>query len=194
MAVFLPTMRLVSINVGVPRARERRGDPVMTAIFKNPIPGPVTVRTLNIDGDRQADLTVHGGAGKAVYVYPHEHYAFWRRELPLADLGFGAFGENLTTEGLLETGVSPGDTLEIGTAAFRVTIPRMPCFKLGIRFDRADMVKRFWQSGRCGFYLSVEQEGEITTGDRIDLTRNSETPQTIAEIFAGRQTMEFMPR
>jgi MOSC domain-containing protein YiiM len=180
-------MRLVSINVGVPRPRDQRGGPVMTAIFKSPIPGPVTVRTMNIDGDRQADLTVHGGARKAVYLYPHEHYSFWRRELPLADLGHGAFGENLTTEGLLETGVSPGDTLEIGTAVLRVTQPRMPCFKLGIRFDRADMVKRFWQSGRCGFYLSVVQEGEITAGDPITLKRNNETAQSIAEIFAERQ-------
>ena len=179
-------MRLVSINVGVPRAVARRDEHVMTGIFKSPIPGPVTVRTLNIDGDRQADLSVHGGAGKAVYVYPHEHYSFWRPELPLADLGFGAFGENLTTEGLLETGVSPGDTLAIGTVVFRVTTPRMPCFKLGIRFERADMVKRFWKSGRCGFYLSVEQEGEITTGDPIELTRNHETPQTIAEVFARK--------
>ena len=154
--------RVISINVGVPRAVEWRGERLMTAIFKSPIPGPVTVRSLNIDGDGQADPTVHGGARKAVYAYPSEHYDFWRGELPLADLGFGAFGENLTTEGLLETGIAPGDTLEIGTALFEVTVPRMPCFKLGIRFERADMVKRFWQSRRCGFYLSVAREGEIS--------------------------------
>jgi MOSC domain-containing protein YiiM len=154
-------MRVLSINVGLPREIEWRGEAVTTSIFKSPVPGPVTVRVTNIDGDRQSDLTVHGGARKAVYAYPHEHYAWWRHELPHADLGFGAFGENLTTEGVLETGVSPGDTLEIGTAVFQVTIPRMPCYKLGIRFDRADMVKRFWRSRRCGFYLSVAREGEI---------------------------------
>ena len=145
------------------------------------------MRTLNIDGDRQSDLTVHGGARKAVYVYPYEHYAFWRAELPHADLGFGAFGENLTLEGLVESGVGSGDTLHIGTAAFTVTVPRMPCYKLAIRFDRADMVKRFWRSGRCGFYLGVAREGEIAPGDEVRLTRAPGARPTIAAIFAQRQ-------
>lgn len=180
-------MKVLSINVGLPRAVESRGEIVMTSIFKTPVPGPVAVRATNIDGDRQADLTVHGGARKAVYVYPHEHYAWWRGELPHADLGFGAFGENLTTEGVLETAVSPGDRLEIGSAVFTVTVPRMPCYKLGIRFDRADMVKRFWKSARCGFYLSVAQEGEIAPGDEIRLTRAPDTSATIAELFAMRR-------
>ena len=180
-------MRVVSINVGLPRAIEWQGEYVTTGIFKSPVPGPVAVRTMNLDGDRQADLTVHGGARKAVYVYPHEHYAYWRGELPHADLGFGAFGENLTTEGMLESDVSPGDILEIGTALFEVTIPRMPCYKLGIRFERADMVKRFWRSRRCGFYLSVSREGEITAGDEIRLTRAHQPGPTIAEVFAARQ-------
>jgi MOSC domain-containing protein YiiM len=178
-------MKVLSINVGLPRAIESRGEWVTTSIFKSPVPGPVAVRTMNLDGDRQADLTVHGGARKAVYVYPHEHYAFWREELPNADLGFGAFGENLTIQGILETDVSSGDTLEIGTAVFHVTIPRMPCYKLGIRFDRVDMVKRFWRSRRSGFYLSVAGEGEITAGDEIRLTRAHGGP-TIAEVFATR--------
>jgi MOSC domain-containing protein YiiM len=159
---------------------------VTTAIFKSPVPGPVAVKTLNIDGDRQADLSVHGGARKAVYVYPHEHYAFWRSELPHADLGYGAFGENLTTDGLLEAGVSPGDVVEIGTAAFEITIPRMPCYKLGLRFDRLDMVKRFWRSRRCGFYLSVRREGTIAAGDAIRLTRMPGDRPTIAGVFAAR--------
>jgi MOSC domain-containing protein YiiM len=180
-------MRILSINVGLPREIEWRGEAVTTSIFKSPVPGPVTVRVTNIDGDRQSDLTVHGGARKAVYAYPHVHYAWWRHELPHADLGFGAFGENLTTEGVLETGVSPGDTLEIGTAVFQVTIPRMPCYKLGIRFDRADMVKRFWRSRRCGFYLSVAREGEIAVGDAIRLTRPPEEGETIADLFAARR-------
>ena len=178
--------RLLSINVGMPREIEWAGERVLTSIFKNPIPGPVAVRTLNIDGDRQSDLTVHGGARKAVYVYPHEHYAFWRTQLPHADLGFGAFGENLTISGLLESDVSGGDVLKIGTAAFSVTVPRMPCYKLGIRFARADMVKRFWRSGRCGFYLAVTGEGEIAPGDDLRLTRTSGERPTIAETFAQR--------
>jgi MOSC domain-containing protein YiiM len=180
-------MRVLSINLGLPRAVAWQGEYVTTGIFKSPVPGPVAVRTMNLDGDGQADLTVHGGARKAVYVYPHEHYAYWRGELPHADLGFGAFGENLTTEGVLESEVSPGDTLEIGTARFEVTIPRMPCYKLGMRFERADMVKRFWPSRRCGFYLSVAREGEITPGDEIRLSRAHQPGPTIAAVFAARQ-------
>lgn len=179
-------MKVLSINVGLPREIVSHGELVTTSIFKSAIPGPVMVRTLNIDGDRQSDLTVHGGARKAVYVYPHEHYAYWRRELPFADLGFGAFGENLTTEGVTESDVSPGDVLEIGTAVFLVTIPRMPCYKLGIRFDRADMVKRFWKSGRCGFYLAVSREGEMAVGDEIRLRRGAGGSPTIAEVFRAR--------
>jgi len=182
----LRAMHVRSINVGLPRAVEWHGEYVTTAIFKSPVPGPVAVRTTNLDGDGQADLTVHGGARKAVYVYPHEHYAWWRGELPHADLGFGAFGENLTTERVLESAVSPGDTLEIGTAIFQVTVPRMPCYKLGIRFDRADMVKRFWRSARCGFYLSVAREGKIAAGDEIRLTPGPERGPTIADLFALR--------
>ena len=180
-------MTLLSVNVGLPRTIEWRGEMVSTAIFKAPVEGSVAVRALNIDGDRQADLTVHGGARKAVYAYPHEHYAFWRGELPDADLEFGAFGENLTVTGLLETDLFPGDILEIGTAALVVTIPRMPCYKLGIRFDRLDMVKRFWRARRCGFYLSVMREGIIAAGDEIRLTRVAGDRPSIAAMFAARE-------
>lgn len=178
--------RLVSVNVGRPRAIGSGERTIRTAIFKAPVTGPVTVRTLNIDGDRQADLRVHGGPQKAVYLYPHEHYAFWRSELPDANLDLAAFGENLTTEGVMESDVSPGDLLEMGTTQFRVTIPRMPCFKLAAKFERADMVKRFWQSGRCGFYLAVVREGQIAAGDEIHLTRAGEASATIAGVFAAR--------
>jgi MOSC domain-containing protein YiiM len=179
-----PTLR--SINVGVPREIAWRGEIVLTSIFKSPAAGPVEVRTLNLEGDRQSDLTVHGGARKAVYAYPHEHYAFWRDELPDTDLAFGAFGENFTTEGVLETDLSAGDTLEIGTAIFTVTIPRMPCYKLGLRFDRLDMIKRFWKSQRSGFYLSVAREGTVTAGDAIRVTRGAGDGPTIADVFRSR--------
>jgi MOSC domain-containing protein YiiM len=179
-------MRILSVNVGLPREISWRGESVLTSIFKQPLAGPVAVKTMNIDGDRQADLTVHGGLHKAVYVYPDEHYDFWRNELPLARLEPGAFGENLTAQNVLETDVGPGDTLAIGTALFEVTLPRMPCFKLGIRFDRPDMVKRFWISGRCGFYLAVTREGTIAPGDEIRLTRVQSRSQTIADVFAAR--------
>lgn len=175
-------MKVISINVGLPRDVEWRGEVVTTGIFKSPVPGPVAVRTLNLDGDRQADLTVHGGPRKAVYAYPYEHYDYWRRELPDADLGFGAFGENLTIEGLLETDVRVGDTLDIGSARFDVTQIRMPCYKLVVRFDRLDMVRRFTQSGRSGFYLQVTQEGLIHTGDEIRLARAAGPSPTIAQL------------
>lgn len=161
-------MRVVAVSVGLPRKVNWRGRTVETSIFKTPVSGPVHVGRLNLDGDRQSDLTVHGGAEKAVYVYPSEHYEFWRRELPGVELQWGAFGENLTTEGLDET-IHIGDRLLIGSAAFVVTQPRMPCYKLALRFDRLDMIKRFLQSGRTGFYLSVSQEGELTAGDSVTL-------------------------
>jgi MOSC domain-containing protein YiiM len=160
---------VVSINVGRPRAVEWRGRTIRTAIFKEPVTGPVEVRTLNLAGDEQADLSVHGGADKAVYAYPAEHYAYWRGELPGVELPWGAFGENFTTEGLSESRLRVGNRLRIGSAEFRVTQPRMPCFKLGIRFGRADMVQRFQRSGRSGFYLAVLREGAVTPGDRIDV-------------------------
>ena len=143
-------MRIVSVNVGLPRAVTWRGKTVTTAIFKEPVAGRVALRSLNLDGDRQADLTVHGGREKAVYAYPVEHYRYWRTELADAALPYGAFGENLTTEGLREHAVHVGDRFRVGSAELLLTQPRLPCYKLGIRFGRADMVKRFLASGRTG--------------------------------------------
>jgi MOSC domain-containing protein YiiM len=177
-------MKLVSVNVGVPREVESRGKIVRTSIFKTPVSGPVRVRQLNVDGDRQSDLSVHGGAHKAVYVYPAEHYAYWRLELPAAALPWGAFGENLTTEGLREETTYVGDRFRIGASELVVTQPRMPCYKLGIRFGRPDMVKRFLQSGRSGFYLSVAQEGEVNAGDPITLVSRAEGSLSVADLVA----------
>ena len=175
-------MKVVSIQVGLPRQIEWRGDTLRTSIFKEPVQGPVRVRKLNLDGDAQADLRVHGGAGKAVYAYPSEHYAYWRGELPGVELPWGAFGENLTTEGLLESTVSIGDRLSIGSAEFMVTQPRLPCFKLGIRLGRPDIVKRFQQSGRSGFYLAVIREGTIAAGDPIEVLAPAEPGIPVADI------------
>jgi len=174
-------MQVISINVGLPREVEWRDEIVLTSIFKEPVSGRVHVDRLNIEGDRQSDLTVHGGVNKAVYVYPSEHYAFWRKELPDADLPWGAFGENLTIDGLTEDTVRIGDRLAIGSAEFVVTQPRMPCYKLTIRFGRADMIKRFYRSGRSGFYLAVTKEGEIGAGDEISLVNRDPDSITIAE-------------
>jgi MOSC domain-containing protein YiiM len=161
-------VKIISLNVGLPRLVLRNDEPVSTGIFKEPVAGRVMLRTLNLDGDRQADLSVHGGPSKAVYVYPSEHYDFWKREFPEMDLPWGMFGENFTTTGLLETEINIGDTFRIGAAEVMVTEPRMPCSKLGIRFGRADIIKRFLQSERSGFYLAVLKEGEVGAGDEFE--------------------------
>jgi MOSC domain-containing protein YiiM len=175
-------MRLVSVNVGLPREIEWRGRTVRTSIFKTPIERRLRVTLLNLEGDQQSDLSVHGGVDKAVYAYPSEHYAYWRSELPRMDLPWGAFGENLTTEGLLEENVRIGDRLRVGSAEFVVTQPRMPCFKLGLRFGRPDMVKRFLRSGLTGFYLAVLREGEVAADDSIQFTAQEQGGLTVAEI------------
>jgi MOSC domain-containing protein YiiM len=160
-------MKLVSISVGRPRLVMWRGEPVSTGIFKERVEGRVRLRTLNLDGDRQADLTVHGGPTKAVYAYPAEHYEFWKKELPEMQLPWGMFGENFTTEGLSESEVNIGDRFRVGSAQLMVTEPRMPCYKLGIKFGRSDILRRLLASGRTGFYFSVLQEGEVAAGDEI---------------------------
>jgi len=175
-------MKVISVSVGLPREVVWRGRTVRTSIFKEPVAGPVFVKRLNLAGDRQSDLAVHGGVDKAVYVYPVEHYPFWREKLRIADLPWGSFGENLTTEGLDEATIQIGDRLKIGTASFAVTQPRMPCYKLALRFDRLEMVKLFLQSGRTGFYLSVVQEGALKAGDTISLQREHESTVTVADI------------
>jgi MOSC domain-containing protein YiiM len=175
-------MKLLSVNVGQPRLVMAGENIVTTSIFKEPIKGRVGLRKHNLEGDRQSDLTVHGGRTKAVYVYSSEHYGFWRDELPEMDLPFGMFGENFTTEGLHEKEAFIGDRYRIGTAEVMVTEPRMPCFKLGVKFGRKDIIKRFMQSRRAGFYLSVEKEGEVGAGDEFELLARDETSVTIADI------------
>ncbi len=175
-------MELVSVNVGRPREILWKGKQVMTGIFKEPVEGRVMLRTLNLDGDQQADLSVHGGPNKAAYAYPAEHYTFWRRELPDLSLPWGIFGENLTTEGLLEDTVNIGDRFRIGSAQVMVTQPRMPCYKLGLRLGRDDMIKRFLASERTGFYFAVVQEGELGRGDRIERTRRHAGGVTVLDI------------
>ena len=177
-------MKLVSVNVGQPREVEWRGRTIRTSIFKSPVQGLVRVRRENIEGDRQSDLAVHGGVDKAVYVYPSEHYAAWQRDLPQVEFPWGVFGENLTTEGLLETEVRLGDRLRAGGAEFRVTQPRTPCYKLAARFGRADMVKRFWRGGTSGFYLAVLLEGHLAAGDRVELLERDEKQITVAQAAA----------
>jgi MOSC domain-containing protein YiiM len=174
--------KLISVNVGLPRQVISHGKPVLTGIFKSPLAGRVLVRALNLDGDRQADLSVHGGSDKAVYAYPAEHYPYWRAQLPEMEISWGMFGENFTVQGFQEAEVRIGDKLRIGSALFRVTQPRLPCYKLGIRFGRDDMVKRFIQSRRTGFYLRVLEEGDAGAGDSIEVVSAARNTLSVADI------------
>src|SRR5882724_1257753 len=175
-------MKLISLNVALPRLVEFNGEPVATGIFKEPVQGAVMLRTLNLDGDRQADLSVHGGVSKAVYAYPSEHYEFWKKELPETELPYGMFGENFTTEGMLEDAVHVGDRFRIGDAELMVTEPRLPCYKLGIKFGRADIIRKFLQSRRTGFYFAVLTEGEVKAGDAIELLSRDANNIAISDI------------
>src|SRR2546426_4167504 len=174
--------QVISVNVGLPRAVAWKGRTVVTGIFKEPVEGRIAVRRLNLEGDRQADLTVHGGPEKAIYVYPAEYYPFWREQFPEMDLPWGMFGENLTVAGLLDETVHIGDHFQVGSAHLVVTQPRLPCYKLGIKFGRDDILKRFLQSGMTGFYFAVLKEGEVAAGDSISLLHRDEHQIKVADI------------
>lgn len=194
----LSAMQVVSVNVGLPREVVWKRRTVLTGIFKEPVSGRVALRQLNLDGDRQADLTVHGGREKAAYAYPSEYYAFWREQFPEMELPWGMFGENLTVEGLSEESVHIGDRFQVGSAQLEVTQPRIPCYKLGIKFGRDDILKRFLQSGLTGFYLSVLKEGEVAAGDPIKLLHREEHEVKVADITRlyrrDRRNLDLMRR
>jgi len=191
-------MEIISLNVGLPRLVLRNDEPVSTGIFKEPVDGRIKLKTLNFDGDRQADLSVHGGPYKAVYLYPSEHYEFWKQELPDMTLPWGMFGENLTSAGVLETETHIGDRFRVGTAELMVTQPRMPCYKLGIRFGRADIIKRFLVSERTGFYFSVLKEGEVGAGDALELLERNASGVRVVDITrlysSERENVDLMRR
>lgn len=175
-------MRVISVNVGQPKEVAWKGRKVTTGIFKEPVEGRVAVGRLNIEGDRQADLTVHGGPEMAIYAYPAEYYHFWREQFPEMNLPWGMFGENLTIEGLLDETVHIGDRFQVGSAHVVVTQPRVPCYKLGLKFGRDDMLKRFLQSGLTGFYFAVRREGNVAAGDSITLLQRDEHQVRVADI------------
>jgi MOSC domain-containing protein YiiM len=175
-------MKVLSVNVGLPKKVLFNGQTVTTAIFKDPVKGPLMLRKLNLDGDKQADLTVHGGVNKAVYSYPAEHYDYWRKQFPKIEIMWGMFGENFTTEGLMEDTVNIGDQFQIGSARLVATQPRMPCYKLGVRFGRMDVVRRFLASGRPGIYFRVLKEGEVQIDDTIEIIRKDKNNVTVKDI------------
>jgi MOSC domain-containing protein YiiM len=175
-------MKIISVNVGRPRLISWKGSTFSTGIFKDPVAGRIMLRRTNLDGDRQADLSVHGGPDKAVYGYPSEHYEYWRERLPGHDFPWGAFGENFTTEGLLETGLSVGDRYRIGSAVVMVKTPRLPCFKLAAKFQRDEMMEDFLRSRHSGFYFSVVEEGEVGAGDEFQFLGGDAPTLTILEV------------
>jgi MOSC domain-containing protein YiiM len=177
-------MKVLSVNVGLPRKILFNGQIITTAIFKDPVKGPISLRKINLDGDKQADLTVHGGLDKAVYSYPSEHYDYWRKQFPNTDLVWGMFGENFTTEGLFEDAVNVGDQFQIGSAKLVATQPRMPCYKLGVRFGRMDVIRRFMASGRPGIYFKVLTEGEVQRDDKIKIIRRDKNNVTVKDIVS----------
>lgn len=177
------TMKILSVNVGLPMEIVSNGEAVTTGIYKAPVRGRVNVGWLNLEGDGQADLSAHGGTNKAVYAYPSDHYKYWRRELPGLEMPWGMFGENLTLEGLLEENAHIGDHFRMGTAVLMVTQPRLPCYKLGIRFGRDDFPDRFLASRRTGFYFAVVEEGELGEGDTLDPVHREANRVSIADLL-----------
>jgi MOSC domain-containing protein YiiM len=174
--------KILSVNVSLPKEIDFEGQKVRTGIFKEPVEGRVRLRTLNLDGDKQADLTVHGGPDKAVYAYPIEHYEYWRRLFTNIEMSNGMFGENLTVDGLKESEVSIGDVFQIGSSKVIATQPRMPCYKLGVKFGRMDILKMFLASGRSGIYFKVLEEGEVGAGDTIEQIRKDPNGITISDV------------
>ena len=177
-------MKIVSVNVGLPREVVWKGMTVLTAIFKEPVAGAVAIRELNLAGDQQAYLAVHGGSEKAGYAYPAEHYEYWRKQLSDISFSWGAFGENLTTAGLWEDTLCSGNLLRIGSAVLQITQPRMPCYKLQLRFNRDDMIRRFLVNGRSGLYLSVIEPGNVGAGSRVEALRRDPHSVTVADIMS----------
>lgn len=191
-------MKLVSLNCGLPREVHWRGQSVITSIYKEPVHTRVALRTLNLDGDRQSDLTVHGARYKALYCYPIEYYGYWQAEMPDHSFSYGSFGENFSVdgiagEGLAEDTVHVGDRFSVGSAEVVVTQPRLPCYKLGIKFGSDDMVKRFLKSKRTGFYLAVTREGEVGAGDNLILLNHQPDSVSISEITHLYVAKEFSP-
>jgi len=191
-------MKVLSVNVSLPRTVHWKGLEVTTGIFKEPVSGPVMLRRLDLDGDQQADLSAHGGPDKAAYAYPSEHYPFWKNELPGMELPPGMFGENFTTEGLDEENTHIGDRFRVGGAVVTVTQPRTPCYKLGIKFGSDEMLKRFLASLRSGFYLKVFEEGSVEAGDAIERVHLDENKVAVADLnrfyVGGRGDASFLRR
>jgi len=175
-------VKILSVNVGLPREFEYNNRTFMTGIFKARAVGKVRVRKMNLEGDGQADLSVHGGIDKAVYAYPSEHYGFWKEAYPWLEMPWGMLGENITTEGIDEHLVNIGDQFAFGSSILRVTQPRLPCQKLAAKFGGADVGKQMIAGRRTGFYLSVVWEGEVAAGDSIELLHRHNNSIKVSDV------------
>lgn len=176
-------MLIRSVNVSLPKQVQHKNKTVSTGIFKQPVPGRVTVSTFNLDGDKQVDLVNHGGEHKAVYGFAAEHYLFWQQKLGLAALPFGKFGENLTVEGLDEATLCIGDRLRVGQSLLEISQPRVPCFKLGMAFERDDMPRLFVEHAATGIYFRVIETGSVAAGDRVTLAEPHPAKLSVQRLF-----------
>jgi MOSC domain-containing protein YiiM len=182
-------MKVLSTNIGQPKEVLWQGVKVKTGIYKEPVEA-ISIRKFFVEGDNVSDLRVHGGESKAVYGYPSEHYEFWGNEYPALTMNWGMFGENITTEGLLEKEILIGSVYRIGTALLRITEPRMPCFKLAAKFGSVDVIRRFMKSRKPGFYFAVLEEGIVKSGDAISMEREGEPGYTLVDEVRSRQRDE----
>ena len=182
-------MKVLSTNIGQPREVLWQGAKVKTGIYKEPVEA-ISIRKFFVEGDNVSDLRVHGGESKAVYGYPSEHFEFWRKEYPALTMNWGMFGENITTEGLLEQNILIGSVYRIGTALLQITEPRMPCYKLAAKFGSVDVIRRFMKSRKSGFYFTVLEEGIVNPGDQISMEQEGEHGYTIVDEVKSRERDE----
>ncbi len=171
---------MFSLNIGLPAQMPFKGKEVSTGIFKKPVQGPLFLSRLNFEGDGQADTVHHGGPDKAVCVYPHEHYAYWERELDIK-LETGAFGENVTLDGLREDDVHIGDIFSLGEAVVQISQPRQPCFKLALRYGVPEMPVKVQETGYTGFYFRVLKEGKVERLDKLTRTQRHRHGISVSE-------------
>ncbi len=177
-------MRVLSVNVSMPKEVPYKEKTITTGIFKEPVEGPVMLRSLNLEGDGQADLKGHGGVHKAVYVFSHEYFAHWKQELGRAEFPYGQFGENFTVEGMTDEMIYVGDVFRVGGTLVEVSQPRVPCFKLALRMEEPRFLKPFMARALVGYYLRVLEEGEVGAGDPVERVRTDPGGMTVTEMFS----------
>ena len=176
-------MKIISTNIGLPQTITWKEKTVQTGIFKKPVNKPIFLSKLGVDEDAVMNKKVHGGIDKSCYLYPTDHYAFWKQKYPDLDWNWGIFGENLSVAGLAENKMHIGDVLEIGESIVKITQPRIPCYKLGVRFGHQEIIKQFLEASRSGIYVKVLKEGFVQAGDQVYLLERQSNNLTVSQIF-----------